>query len=140
MDRLTPQERSRVMSRVRGKNTLPELLVRRVAYSLGFRFRLHRKELPGSPDIVFPKLRTAIFVHGCFWHSHPGCARASMPQSRAAFWQSKLARNVERDMAAATALEKMGWHVAVIWECETKNREIIKRLLRRILSRRALGN
>jgi DNA mismatch endonuclease, patch repair protein len=134
MDRLTPQTRSRIMSRVRGKNTLPELVVRKIAYSLGFRFRLHQKNLPGSPDIVFPKRRTAIFIHGCFWHRHPGCNRASVPQSHTDFWQLKLGRNVERDQAAITALEEMGWHVAVIWECETTNPDTVKELLRRILS------
>ena len=134
MDRFSPQERSRVMSRVRGKDTLPELIVRRAAYSLGFRYRLHRKDLPGSPDIVFPKLRTVIFVHGCFWHRHPGCGRASVPQSRTEFWQSTLARNVERDRAARTTLEQMGWQVAVIWECETKNLDAVKRMLHQILS------
>jgi DNA mismatch endonuclease, patch repair protein len=134
MDRFSAQERSRLMSRVRGKDTLPELIVRRAAYSLGFRYRLHRKDLPGSPDIVFPKLRTVIFVHGCFWHRHPGCGRASVPQSRTEFWQSKLARNVERDLAAKTTLEQMGWQVAVIWECETKNLDAVKRMLHQILS------
>jgi DNA mismatch endonuclease, patch repair protein len=134
MDRFTPQQRSRLMSRVRGKDTLPELIVRGIAHSLGFRFRLHRKDLPGSPDIVFPKLRTAIFVHGCFWHSHPGCDRASVPQSRAEFWRSKLARNVARDQAAQTALKEMGWHVGVIWGCETKNPDTVKHLLQGILS------
>lgn len=134
MDRLTRQDRSRIMSRVRGKDTLPELVVRRMAYSLGFRFRLHRKDLPGSPDIIFPKLRTVVFVHGCFWHSHPGCGRASVPQSHVEFWRTKLARNVERDQAAKTALEELRWHVAVIWECETKNPNTVKQLLQEILS------
>lgn len=108
------------MSRVGGKNTTPEMVVRRVAHSLGLRFRLHRKDLPGTPDIVFPKWKIAIFVHGCFWHRHSGCAKASTPKSRTDFWQGKFDSNVQRDEKNARLLQDQGWSVLTIWECETK--------------------
>ena len=132
MDRITAEQRSRVMSRVRGKNTSPELVVRKIAHALGLRFRLHRKDLPGSPDLVFPKRRAVVFVHGCFWHQHSGCSRATMPQSRTDFWGSKLTRNVERDRNAIAALKAAGWTVAVIWECETKKSDVVEMRLRKI--------
>lgn len=121
MDRLTPERRSWLMSRVRSKDTLAELRVRRAAHALGFRFRLHRSDLPGKPDLVFPKYRVALFVHGCFWHRHPGCRKASTPKSRIEFWQSKFDRNVERDVQTMAALKRLGWQPVVIWECETKD-------------------
>jgi len=133
MDRLTTEQRSRVMSRVRGKDTTPELIVRRIAHALGLRFRLQRRDLPGTPDLVFPRWRTAVFVHGCFWHRHPGCRRASIPQTRIEFWRSKLARNVERDRAASAALKKAGWRVAVVWECETINPDTVRNHLLKAL-------
>ena len=111
------------MRNVRGKNTTPEMRVRSALYRAGYRFRLHRKDLPGRPDIVLPRLRAAIFVHGCFWHRHPGCRAASSPSTRAVFWQEKFARNVERDRRTIEALEADGWRVHVVWECETKGRE-----------------
>lgn len=123
------------MSRVRGKDTAPEMMVRRIAHALGLRFRLHRRDLPGTPDLVFPKWRTAVFVHGCFWHRHPGCSRASIPQTRIEYWRSKLARNVERDRAASAALEKAGWKVAVVWECETKNPDTVRQRLLKVVKR-----
>src|SRR5262245_33115748 len=121
MDKLSSSERSSLMARVRNSNTQPERRVRQIAHALGLRFRLHRRDLPGTSDIVFPKFRTVIFVHGCFWHQHPGCKRATMPQSHTEFWQEKLARNVERDRSAIEALNKAGWRSEIIWECETKN-------------------
>jgi DNA mismatch endonuclease (patch repair protein) len=121
MDKLSISERSSLMAKVRSGDTQPEHRVRRVAHALGLRFRLHRRDLPGKPDIVFPKYRVAIFVHGCFWHRHPGCKRASMPQSRIEFWRNKLKRNVQRDLVAVAALEASGWRTEVIWECETKD-------------------
>jgi len=108
------------MSRVRGKNTTPEIRVRRAAHALGLRFRLHRKDLPGKPDLIFPKHRVAIFVHGCFWHRHPGCSKTSTPKSRKGFWQAKFDANVERDTRVAEELAALGWRVVTIWECETK--------------------
>jgi DNA mismatch endonuclease, patch repair protein len=110
MDRFSPSRR----------DTQPEMKVRKAAHALGLRFRLHRKELPGSPDIVFPRRKLVVFVHGCFWHQHPGCKRATIPQSRQEFWPAKLNRNVERDSAVVSALKEAGWRVEIIWECETK--------------------
>lgn len=133
MDRLTTEQRSVVMSRIRGTDTMPELLVRKAAHALGFRFRLHRSDLPGKPDLTFSKARVTIFVHGCFWHQHPGCRRATVPQTNSDFWTKKLGRNVERDKAAVQALEKLGWKVAVIWECETKDSAAVSKRIQRLL-------
>lgn len=129
VDRLSPERRSWLMSRVASKHTSPELRVRRLAHAIGLRFRLHRKDLPGKPDLALPKHRTVIFVHGCFWHRHPGCPKASSPKSRVAFWQDKFAANVARDAAAKEALEKMGWRVITIWECETKDERTLRHRL-----------
>lgn len=109
------------MARVRGKNTRPEMVVRTTAHSMGLRYSLHRRDLKGTPDLVFPKYRLAIFVHGCFWHQHPNCKRASLPQTRKEFWASKLANNIRRDKEAIAELRSTGWHIEVIWECETKD-------------------
>ncbi|MBP0439560.1 very short patch repair endonuclease [Tianweitania sediminis] len=122
-DRISKERRSWLMGRVGSRNTSPELRVRSVAHSLGLRFRLHKKDLPGRPDIVFPKHKLAIFVHGCFWHRHSGCRKASNPRSSVEFWQSKFAANVARDARAVQDLEELGWRVAVIWECETRTKE-----------------
>ncbi len=108
------------MSRIRGRNTGPELRLRSLLHRAGFRFRLHAKQLPGSPDVVLPKYRTAIFVHGCFWHRHPGCRNATMPSTRREFWQEKFDANVSRDARNQAALEAAGWTVLTIWECELK--------------------
>ncbi len=107
------------MSRVRGKDTKPEMLVRRLLHRLGYRFLLHRRDLPGTPDLVFPSRRAALFVHGCFWHRHEGCRRATTPKTRVEFWQAKFRRNVERDGANYALLEIAGWKVILVWECET---------------------
>ncbi len=121
MDTLEPAARSEHMRRVRNRDTRPEMVVRRLAHRLGYRFRLHRRDLPGSPDLVFPARRAAIFVHGCFWHQHD-CARGSRrPSSNAAYWHPKLARNVERDEKVRRQLESEDWRVLVIWECELHN-------------------
>lgn len=122
------------MARVRGKNTTPEMLVRRAAHALGYRFRLHPKQLPGRPDLVFPSRRKAIFVHGCFWHRHLGCRMASMPKTRAEFWSTKFEQNVRRDAAAIEALESTGWKVLVIWECETRDEAGLRRTLDKFLA------
>ena len=113
------------MARIKGKNTKPELIVRRILHALGYRFRLHRGDFPGRPDIVLPKYRTAIFVHGCFWHRHSECSKASMPKTRTEFWQDKFAMNVARDQRNVEALKAAGWHVLIVWECETKRVEAI---------------
>jgi DNA mismatch endonuclease (patch repair protein) len=116
-----PAKRSAVMRRVKGKDTAPELRVRRLIWSLGGRYRLHRKDLPGKPDIVLPRRRLAVFVHGCFWHGHD-CARgARVPKANRAYWLGKVGRNRERDIASLAALEDQGWRVETVWECELKD-------------------
>ena len=120
-----PRKRSEIMSRIRGRGTKPEIIVRRIAHRLGYRFRLHRKDLPGRPDMVFPRHRVVIMVHGCFWHRHPGCKHASTPKTRESFWKNKLEDNVARDGRNESALRELGWRVMVIWECETKDREAV---------------
>lgn len=129
-DKLDPERRSAIMARVRGKDTGPEVRVRRIAHGLGLRFRLHRKDLPGKPDLVFPKHSLAVFVHGCFWHRHPGCGRASTPTTRPEFWQAKFDGNVARDRRQQEALETLGWKVLILWECELKDDEHLKARLR----------
>jgi DNA mismatch endonuclease (patch repair protein) len=109
--------RSAMMSHIRGKNSRPELALRRQLFASGYRFRLHRRDLPGSPDIVLPKHRAVVFVHGCFWHRHEGCPKATTPSSNAAFWRTKFTANVRRDAAAIDQLVVLGWRVAVVWEC-----------------------
>lgn len=119
-DRLNTQQRHRCMSRIRGKNTKPEILVRKGLYARGFRFRLHNKKLPGSPDIVLPKYGVAIMVNGCFWHGHKGCRYATKPKSNVEFWETKIARNRHRDEVTTAHLEALGWTVITIWECELR--------------------
>ena len=126
MDIVDSATRSRMMAAIRGKNTGPEIVVRRYLHALGYRFRIHRKDLPGKPDIVMPKLRTCIFVHGCFWHRHPDCRYAYTPKSRLDFWLPKFAKNIERDLAAQSALRELGWNVVIIWECETKKIDLLR--------------
>lgn len=109
--------RSAMMAGIKGKNTKPEMLVRKALFAAGYRFRLHRKDLPGNPDIVLPGRKVAIFVHGCFWHAHLGCRLAKMPATRPDFWREKLGRNVARDAAAVSTLRLQGWRVLVVWEC-----------------------
>jgi len=121
VDQISVERRSAVMARIKGKDTGPEVRVRKAAHAMGLRFRLHRTDLPGKPDLVFPKFRVALFVHGCFWHQHAGCRRASMPKSKTDYWESKLRRNVERDALVGPALELIGWRSVVIWECETND-------------------
>jgi DNA mismatch endonuclease (patch repair protein) len=120
VDTLTSKRRSWNMSRIRGRNTGPELRLRSLLHRAGFRFRLHVKQLPGRPDVVLPKYRTAIFVHGCFWHRHSGCRNATMPSTRREFWQEKFDGNVSRDLRNRAALEAAGWTVLTVWECELK--------------------
>lgn len=133
-DIVTHEQRSQNMSRIKGKNTKPEMIVRSACHDLGFRYRLHRKDLPGTPDLVFPKHRLCLFVHGCFWHSHPGCKYAYTPKSRLDFWLPKLAKNVERDMKTKRALEVSGWRVSIIWECQTKNRDTLRAEIRKLIN------
>ncbi|SPJ33450.1 Very short patch repair protein [Kushneria phyllosphaerae] len=122
MDNISPERRSANMRAIRSKNTSPEMVVRRLLHQMGYRFRLHRKDLPGKPDIVLPKYRTVIFVHGCFWHQHPDpdCKDARLPKSNPDYWLPKLERNRVRDLEHQIKLENEGWNVVVIWACETK--------------------
>lgn len=120
-DTISEEKRSEVMSFVRSADTKPEWILRCGLHRMGFRYRLRDKRLPGTPDLVFPKYRTVVFVHGCFWHRHEGCRRASFPKSRQAFWAEKFARNVERDARTRTKLEQAGWRVIVVWECELED-------------------
>ena len=119
-DFLSPEARSRLMSRVRQRDTRPELFVRKAIWQAGFRYRLHVKKLPGSPDLVFPKYRLVVFVHGCFWHQH-GCAKSARPSSNSAFWDPKLDGNVARDLRAQTKLKELGWSTRAIWECDLED-------------------
>ena len=127
------EERSKTMRAVPQKDSKPEIVVRRALHGLGFRFRLHRADLPGTPDIVLPARQVAIFVHGCFWHRHSGCRLASSPRTRADFWQSKFDRNVKRDAAATLALEALRWRVLIVWECETRDTARMSEMLEREL-------
>lgn len=136
VDIVTPARRSEIMSRIRGKGTKPELLVRSLAHRLGFRFRLHVRRLPGSPDLVFPSRQIVLFVHGCFWHRHKGCPYCYVPKSNIQFWREKFEKNVLRDERVRTGLEEMGWRVAVIWECETADSNSLRKRLKELLGPR----
>lgn len=136
VDRLTSVQRSALMSKVKGKNTLPELAVRKIVHGLGFRFSLHRRDLPGSPDVVLPRLKSAIFVHGCFWHRHANCQKASMPKTRRAYWDAKFVANVSRDAMNLRDLRKSGWRALVVWQCELKKPSKLKLRLSRFLQTR----
>lgn len=132
MDSLTKEQRSWVMSRVRSKDTTPERIIRSFLYQQGFRFRLHEKNLPGSPDIVLPKYRTVIEIRGCFWHRHPGCKVAGMPLSNVDFWNAKFERNVARDKRNEVAINNLGWNLIVVWGCQVRDKAILNRLPARI--------
>lgn len=131
-DNRSPESRSALMSRIGSKNTAPEVIVRRLLHALGYRFRLHRKDLPGTPDIVLPARQTAVFVHGCFWHAH-GCKIGRPPKTRPEFWGPKLERNRERDRENEAALRAAGWTVETVWQCETRDPETLKERLTRTL-------
>ncbi|NKN39703.1 DNA mismatch endonuclease Vsr [Agrobacterium sp. a22-2] len=122
------------MARVRPRDTKPEMIVRRVLHALGYRFRLQAKELPGRPDIVFRPRKKAIFVHGCFWHRHPGCRRTTSPKSRREFWEAKFSANQARDERVQEELKALGWSSLVIWECETRNSEALAESLKNFLN------
>ncbi len=117
-DTLTPAERSERMSRIHGKGSVPEIKLRHLVHGMGFRYRLHRGDLPGKPDLVFPGRRAVIFMHGCFWHRHDGCKLARLPKSKLDFWETKLEANKRRDTIHQQQLQALGWRVLVIWECE----------------------
>lgn len=127
------EQRSRNMAAIKGKNTKPELRIRSLLHSLGYRFRLHRKDLPGKPDIILPKYNVAIFVHGCFWHRHDCAYGSVVPATRPEFWAAKLRGNAERDKRNQEALRAKGWTVATIWECQTRDSQKLKSALRDVL-------
>lgn len=127
-DILSKERRSWNMSRIKSKNTKPEIIVRKLLFSMGYRYRLHIRDLPGTPDIVLPKYRTVIFVNGCFWHRHPNCKYTTMPKSRTDFWSNKFLANIERDKRNYSELKKLGWKIIIIWECEISNKSYLKNL------------
>lgn len=124
VDIVDTKTRSRMMSKIRGKDTKPELVLRRALHARGFRFRLHAKSMAGRPDIVFSKYRAVVFVHGCFWHRHRGCPNATMPSTREEFWQKKFVENIKRDQRNIDQLQEAGWRVLIVWECELTRRSI----------------
>jgi DNA mismatch endonuclease (patch repair protein) len=121
VDIVSPAKRSSMMRNIKGKNTAPELALRKALYAEGHRYRLHDDALPGKPDLVFRKIKTVVFVHGCFWHRHHGCKYATLPQNNAEFWKDKFSKNVDRDRKVSESLYKLGWNIIVVWECELKS-------------------
>lgn len=126
-DILSPEARSEQMRRIRAQDTAPEMRVRRLVHRLGYRYRLHRRDLPGRPDLAFPSRKKVIFVHGCFWHRHPGCSRTRTPKSRVSYWEEKFRSNVARDVRKQAELRTLGWDFLIVWECETHNLEEVAR-------------
>lgn len=124
-DVFSKEKRSWIMSRVKSKDTQPELLVRKFLHRQGFRFRLYRKDLPGKPDIILPKYRTAIFVHGCFWHGHKGCSKANLPKTKTEWWKNKIDTNASNDIKNRKRLKKSGWRIIIIWQCDLKAKKIV---------------
>lgn len=137
VDFVSKEKRSRIMRGSRSRDTQPEILVRRALHRLGYRFRIHRKDLPGKPDIVLPKHGLVIFVHGCFWHQHQGCKDGRMPQSNKDFWAEKFAKNLARDDRDQRALCVLGWHVGVIWECESRSPERLEAKISELFASRS---
>ena len=137
-DTVDPQRRSKIMSHIRAKGMKPEMRVRHLAHSIGYRYRLHRKDLPGKPDLVFPGRRKVIFVHGCFWHQHaaPGCKITRLPQSNRDYWLPKLEHNVARDAEHAAKLNELGWEVLILWECEVEEYTGLRERIRKFLEPR----
>lgn len=131
-DVMTPKQRSRCMAAIKGKDTKPELIVRKYLFSRGLRFRIQVRKLPGNPDIVLPKYKTAVFVNGCFWHGHEGCKYFRLPKSNVEFWREKIERNIERDRDTIQALLDLGWKVIRVWECELRNKAYREEILNKI--------
>ena len=138
-DRFSEEQRSYVMSRIKSKDTKPEMILRKSLHELGFRYRLHSSDLPGKPDMIFPKFQICIFVHGCFWHRHEGCSRSTMPKTNTLFWQEKFHRNKNRDIENVIRLFDLGWRVEIVWECELSTHEkrlhVIDKLSRLLVNR-----
>jgi len=132
-DVFTPEKRSAIMARVKNRNTKPEILVRSMLHALGYRFRLHRKDLPGTPDVVLPRHRKVVLVHGCLWHGHPGCRRAARPTTNAEFWNRKIDANLRRDAEALKKLTSAGWQVLTVWECQTRNQDTLRGRLQQFM-------
>ncbi|MCA9741227.1 MAG: DNA mismatch endonuclease Vsr [Deferribacteres bacterium] len=135
VDKVSPEVRSKTMSRIRSKGMAPEMFVRRLVYHMGIRYRLHRNDLPGKPDLVFSSRKKIIFVHGCFWHQHAKCKDGHVPKSNVKYWQHKLERNMQRDKRALKELEELGWEVLVAWECEIKFPELLSVKIEQFLSK-----
>ncbi len=134
VDVFTSKKRSKIMSSIKNKNTAPEIIVRKLLHSMGYRFRLHRKDLPGTPDIVLPKHKTVIFINGCFWHGHEHCPRSRLPDTNKDFWEAKIIKNKKRDEENIEKLRSQGWNTIVVWTCELKDIEQLKNKYRKILS------
>lgn len=137
-DRLTPERRSENMRQIRSRDTAPEMAVRRLLHRLGYRYRLHVRELPGRPDLVFPSRRCVLMIHGCFWHGHQGCRESRMPSTNQQYWVPKLEKNYARDRDHLRALRRLGWRVIIIWECQTENLRRLERKLVRFLNQPAV--
>jgi DNA mismatch endonuclease (patch repair protein) len=133
-DTRTPEQRSRIMASVRSRDTGPEKRVRSFLHRMGYRFRLHVRDLPGRPDIVLPRHQTAIFIHGCFWHGHKGCRKGGRPKSNVEFWTEKIEKNIMRDAAAIASLRALGWKVLVIWQCELRNEGVLRNRIERFFA------
>ena len=133
-DNLSPEQRRKTMASVKSKDTTPEMRVRRLVHAQGLRFRLHREDLPGKPDLTFPRFNKLIFVHGCFWHGHEGCEASKRPASNTEYWNKKLERNRTRDKANQARLRALGWKPLIIWECQTRDREELRRIILRFFS------
>lgn len=134
-DIFSKDKRSQIMSKISGKETKPEILVRKFLFAHGFRYRKNDKRLPGKPDIVLPKYKTVVFVHGCFWHSHQGCKKSALPQTNYEFWKNKIQGNFDRDKLNRRELKKLGWKIIVIWQCQIKNRELFGRTMKRFVQK-----
>lgn len=137
MDVFSSDKRSRIMAQVKGKNTKPEILVRSIVHRMGYRFRLHNRTLPGNPDLTLTKHNKVIFVHGCFWHGHKGCMRSKRPSTNQEFWSEKLDKNIQRDKQNISKLKKVGWAPLVIWSCELKKEERLKKKIQRFLEKQS---
>jgi DNA mismatch endonuclease (patch repair protein) len=126
MDTFDREKRSEIMKKISGKNTYPEMVVRKMLHRMGYRYRLHRTDLPGKPDIVLPKYKKIILIHGCFWHGHEGCKRSKLPDTNRDFWRKKISKNMERDRYVIEELKRLGWSVLTIWNCEIRNKNLKK--------------
>lgn len=133
MDKISPEKRSEIMSKIRGKDTSPEMKVRRLVYAMGYRYKLHRKDLPGKPDLVFKGRGKVIFVHGCFWHGHKECRKSALPKTNTEFWYNKISGNIRRDGNNIEKLKELGYEVLIVWECETGDPESLTKKITKFL-------